>query len=44
MIYAAQFKWPEAKTTFKKVITHYPGTTSARLAAQQLKEIKTGGH
>jgi len=44
MIYAAQFKWPEAKTTFKKVISHYPGTTSARLAAQQLKEIKTGGH
>lgn len=44
MIYAAQFKWPEAKSTFKKVISHYPGTTSARLAAQQLKEIKTGGH
>ncbi len=44
MIYAAQFKWPEAKSTFKKVITHYPGTTSARLAAEQLKEIKTGGH
>lgn len=44
MIYAAQFKWPEAKTTFKKVITRYPGTTSARLAAEQLKEIKTGGH
>lgn len=44
MIYAAQFKWPEAKSTFKKVMAHYPGTTSARLAAQQLKEIKTGGH
>lgn len=44
MIYAAQFKWPEAKSTFKKVINHYPGTTSARLAAQQLKEIKSGGH
>jgi tol-pal system protein YbgF len=44
MIYAAQFKWAESKTTFKKVITHYPGTTSARLAAQQLKEIKAGGH
>jgi tol-pal system protein YbgF len=44
MIYASQFKWPEAKTTFKRVITRYPGTTSARLAAQQLKEIKSGGH
>ncbi len=44
MIYAAQFKWPEAKATFKKVISRYPGTTSARLAAQQLKEIKSGGH
>ncbi|HSW92906.1 MAG TPA: tol-pal system protein YbgF [Gammaproteobacteria bacterium] len=44
MIYAAQFKWPEARATFKKVITRYPGTTSARLAAQQLKEIKSGGH
>lgn len=44
MIYAAQFKWPEAKSTFKRVISRYPGTTSARLAAQQLKEIKTGGH
>lgn len=44
MIYAGQFKWPEAKSTFKKVMTRYPGTTSARLAAQQLKEIKAGGH
>jgi tol-pal system protein YbgF len=44
MIYAAQFKWADAKSTFKKVMSHYPGTTSARLAAQQLKEIKAGGH
>ena len=44
MIYAAEFNWPEAKATFKKVITRYPGTTSARLAAQQLKEIRAAGH
>ncbi len=44
MIYAGQFKWPEAKSTFKRVMSRYPGTTSARLAAQQLKEIKSGGH
>ncbi len=44
MIYAAQFKWTDAKSTFKKVMSRYPGTTSARLAAQQLKEIKAGGH
>ena len=44
LIYTAQFKWPEAKTTFKKVINHYPGTASARLAAEQLKQIKEAGH
>lgn len=40
MIYAAQFKWPEAKSAFKKVVSAYPGTASARLASEQLKQIK----
>jgi tol-pal system protein YbgF len=44
LLYAAQFKWPDAKTAFKKVIANYPGTTSSRLAAEQLKQIKTTGH
>ncbi len=44
LIYAAQFKWPDAKTAFKKVIAHYPGTASARLATEQLKQIKQAGH
>lgn len=43
-IYAAQFKWSEAKSTFKKVMNNYPGTASARLAAQQLKQMKLAGH
>ena len=40
LIYAAQFKWSDAKSSFKKVINRYPGTASARLAAEQLKQIK----
>lgn len=44
LIYASQFKWPEAKTSFKKIINRYPGTASARLAAEQLKQIKQAGH
>lgn len=44
MIYAAQFKWPEAKASFKKVISRYPGSASARLAADQMKQIKAAGH
>lgn len=44
LIYAAQFKWSDAKLSFKKVINHYPGTASARLAAEQLKQIKEAGH
>lgn len=44
LIYAAQFKWPDAKGAFKKVINHYPGTATARLAAEQLKQIKEAGH
>ncbi len=44
MIYATQFKWTDAKAAFKKVINHYPGTASARLATEQLKQIKQAGH
>jgi tol-pal system protein YbgF len=44
LLYAAQFKWPDAKTSFKKVIANYPGTSSARLASEQLKQIKQTGH
>lgn len=44
LILAAQFNWPDAKTAFKKVISHYPGTASARVATEQLKQIKLAGH
>lgn len=44
LILAAQLKWPEAKTALKNVINHYPGTGSARLASDQLKQIKQAGH
>lgn len=44
LIYAAQFKWIEAKATFRKVVSKYPGSSSARLAAEQLKQIKLAGH
>jgi tol-pal system protein YbgF len=44
LINASQSKWPEAKTALKKVINHYPGTASARLASEQLKQIGQAGH
>jgi len=44
LIYSAQSKWSDAKVSFKKVINHYPGTASARVASEQLKQIKTAGH
>ncbi|HVE44818.1 MAG TPA: tol-pal system protein YbgF [Gammaproteobacteria bacterium] len=44
LLLASQDKWSEAKTTFKKVIDHYPGSASARLAAEQLKQLKQAGH
>jgi tol-pal system protein YbgF len=44
LIYAAQVKWAEAKSAFKKVINHYPGSAPAKLAATQLKQIKDAGH
>lgn len=44
LIYATQSKWTDAKSALKKVVTHYPGTTSAKLASEQLKQIKQAGH
>lgn len=44
LIYAAQSKWADAKLSFKKVISAYPGTASARVASEQMKQIKTSGH
>lgn len=44
IIYAAQLKWSAAKSAFHSVINHYPGTNSARLASEQLKQIKQAGH
>jgi tol-pal system protein YbgF len=44
LIYSSQLKWPEAKSAFKKVINHYPGTSWARLASEQLKQLKQAGH
>ncbi len=44
LIFAADQKWDQAKNTFKKIINRYPGTSSARLASQQLKQLKVAGH
>lgn len=44
LIYATEMKWSEAKSAFKRVINGYPGTASARLAQEQLKQIKQAGH
>lgn len=44
LIYASQLKWPQAKSSFKTVLNRYPGTASARVAAEQLKQIKSAGH
>ena len=44
LIYASQLKWTDAKSAFKKVINQHPGTASARLASEQLKQIKQMGH
>jgi len=44
LIYASQTKWSDAKTAFKKVIIQHPGSASARLASEQLKQLKLAGH
>jgi len=44
LIFASQSNWTDAKSAFKKVINHYPGTASSRLASEQLKQLKQAGH
>ncbi len=44
LLYATQSKWSDAKAAFKKVVSHYPGTAPARLASEQLKQLKQAGH
>lgn len=44
LLLASQLKWPEAKSALRRVINQYPGSASARLAAEQLKQIKIAGH
>jgi tol-pal system protein YbgF len=44
LIYATQLKWVDAKASFAKVVHQYPGTPSARLAMEQLKQLKQAGH
>ena len=44
LILAMQSKWVDAKAAFKKVMSRYPGTASARLAGENLKQIKQAGH
>jgi len=44
LLLASELRWPEAKSALKRVINRYPGSASARLAAEQLKQIKIAGH
>lgn len=44
LIYASEMKWIEAKAMFRKIVSKYPNTSSAKLAQQQLKEIKKLGN
>lgn len=44
LIYASQNQWSDAKMALTKVTTKYPGTASARLATEQLAQIKQAGH
>src|SRR5690606_20544436 len=44
LIYASQLKWKDAKLALKSVVNHYPGTSSAKLATEQLSQIKQAGH
>lgn len=44
IVYLAQFKWRDAKSSFKRTINRYPGTAAARLASEQLKQMKAAGH
>lgn len=44
LLLASQLKWPEAKTALRNVISNYPGSASAKMASEQLKQIKIAGH
>lgn len=44
LIYVADQKWADAKSAFKRVMRKYPGTSSAHLAAEQIKQLKQAGH
>lgn len=44
LILASQLKWSDAKVELKKVINQYPGTSSAKVATEQLKQLKQAGH
>lgn len=44
LIYSTQSRWADAKSAFKRVVNKYPNSTSARLAKEQLKELKKAGH
>jgi tol-pal system protein YbgF len=44
LLYAAQLKWSDAKGAFKTVMSQYPGTNSARVASDQLRQIKQAGY
>lgn len=44
LIYASQNQWSDARMALSKVTTKYPGTASARLATEQLAQIKQAGH
>lgn len=44
LIQASESRWKDARYAFKKVVTKYPGTASARLAMEQLKQLQEAGH
>lgn len=44
LILASQLKWADAKSALKRVVNQYPGTASAKLATEQLKQLKQAGH
>jgi len=44
LIYATQARWADARSSFKKVVRQYPGSASARLAMEELKQLKIAGH
>lgn len=44
LISATELKWADAKLAFTKVMHKYPGSSSARLAMEQLKQLKQAGH